>query len=71
MIDLSKAATEFEAKRPIDRVSVPAYQVYLLLNVLERQGVVKTPSRGKYRFPRPLSSGDFEAVWTRVPEEEI
>lgn len=69
LIDLAQAGAEFEAKRPIDRATVPAYQVYLLLNVLERQGVVKTPSRGRYRFPRPLGKADFEAVWARVPED--
>jgi hypothetical protein len=69
LIELSRTGAEFEAKRPIDRANAPAYQVYLLLGILEEQKVVDVPSRGKYRFPRAMSVADLEDAWRRIPEE--
>lgn len=69
LVALSREDRTFQAKTPIERSSAPSYQVYLLLGALEQEGVIDSPSRGLYRFPRPLSEEDFEKLWREIPGE--
>lgn len=58
--------TSFPAKTLTQAVSVPSYQVYLVLNYLSTLGVISVPSRGSYKLESDLRPELAAKLWTQL-----
>lgn|GEM_PF-6157642 len=64
---ISQSKEEFDIRDVLSLISVPNYQIYLLLGVLQTLGLIQVPRRGMYsfieakRFPSESSS-----AWQRI-----
>lgn len=62
---------EFRAPEVISLAECPNYQVYLVLNALQKLHYLDTPQRGLYRFERRNEAPWAAAAWEQVPHEPV
>jgi hypothetical protein len=64
---IKHSKVEFRAPEVISLADCPNYQVYLVLNALQKLHYLDTPQRGLYRFERRNESPWAAAAWEQVP----
>ena len=61
----------FTAEEVIDQVSVPSYQVYIILSLLKKHGVLTVPRRGVYAFGRPKNFvNEAKSIWCALEDNK-
>lgn len=61
--------SEFRPPELLNRCGCPDYQVYLVLNVLQKADYLESPQRGLYRFVKHQETPWAASLWERLPEQ--
>jgi hypothetical protein len=61
----------FTAEEVIDHVSAPSYQVYIILSLLKKHGVLTVPRRGMYAFGRTKNFvNEAKSIWCALEDNK-
>lgn len=60
---------KFKPATLLDKIDVPSYQFYIVLNVLQEADLVRSPERGAYQLQASRKSLDPSEVWTSIESE--
>jgi hypothetical protein len=60
---------KFKPASLLEKINVPSYQFYIVLNVLQEPDLVRNPERGVYQLQVSGKSLDPSEVWTSIESE--
>jgi hypothetical protein len=61
----------FTAEEVIDQVSAPSYQVYIVLSLLKKHGLLTVPRRGMYAFGRTKNFvNEAKSIWQALEDNK-
>ena len=63
---LSQGKGKFRPADLIENLNLPSYQIYLVLNVLQEAGIMRSPERGHYQLSGKPANLEAGSLWAAV-----
>ncbi|MCG3149763.1 MAG: hypothetical protein PCFJNLEI_03228 [Verrucomicrobiae bacterium] len=68
--EFAAQSESFETERVVGRMSVPMYQVYIVIGILRKLGMIKLVKRGTFKFSDGFIQ-ESKGIWDQLKNNEL